>query len=144
MKDYYKILGVSRDVTQAELKKRFRKLAIKKHPDVNKSPDAHQEFIEIMEAYEILSNQILRNEVDSFDSTKKDEEKSYQSENWEKYYSDIKDRSRYYAYSSLENFKKDFKEGVNEYKTVMKDASFNFLWFILFIIVFSLIMSLLF
>ena len=144
MKDYYKILGVSRDVTQAELKKRFRKLAIKKHPDVNKSPDAHQEFIEIMEAYEILSNQILRNEVDSFDSTKKDEEESYQSENWEKYYSDIKDRSRHYAYSSLENFKKDFKEGVNEYKTVMKDASFNFLWFILFIIVFSLIMSLLF
>ncbi|MDI6402927.1 DnaJ domain-containing protein [Balneolaceae bacterium ANBcel3] len=144
MKDYYKILGVSRNVTQAELKKRFRELAIKKHPDVNKSPNAHQEFIEIMEAYEILSNQILRNEFDSFDVRKTDEEEFYQSENWEKYYSDIKNKSRYYAYSSIENFKKDFKEGVEEYKTVMKDASINFLWFIVFIIVFSLIMSLLF
>jgi DnaJ-class molecular chaperone len=144
MKDYYKILGVSRNVTPAELKKRFRRLALKKHPDVNKSPKAHQEFIEIMEAYEILSNQILRNEINSFEGRKTDEEEFHQSENWGKYYSDIKDKSKYYAYSSIENFKKDFKEGVEEYKNVMKDASFNFLWFIVFIIVFSIIMSLIF
>jgi|GEM_PF-2950216 len=143
MKDYYKILGVSRNVTQPELKKRFRELALKKHPDVNKSPNAHQEFIEVMEAYEILSNQILRNEVDSFDGKKSDEGEFHKSEKWDEYYSDINDKSRYYANSSIENFKKDFKEGVDEYKTVMKDASINFLWFIVFIIIFSLIMSLL-
>ncbi len=55
-KDYYKIMGVSRDVTQEDLKKAYRKLAREFHPDVSKAPNAEQRFKEINEAYEVLKD----------------------------------------------------------------------------------------
>ena len=55
-KDYYKILGVERDATEAKIKSAYRKLARQYHPDVNKSPDAVKKFKDINEAYEVLSD----------------------------------------------------------------------------------------
>lgn len=55
-KDYYKIMGVSRQATQEELKKAYRKLAREFHPDVSKAPNAEQRFKEINEAYEVLKD----------------------------------------------------------------------------------------
>ncbi|MDM8546251.1 DnaJ C-terminal domain-containing protein [Candidatus Venteria ishoeyi] len=55
-KDYYKIMGVPRDVTQDALKKSYRKLARKYHPDVSKEANAEQKFKEIGEAYEVLKD----------------------------------------------------------------------------------------
>lgn len=52
-KDYYKILNVSRCVSEADLKKAYRKLALKYHPDKNQDPDASDIFKEVGEAYEV-------------------------------------------------------------------------------------------
>jgi len=59
-KDYYKILGISKTATEREIKKAFRKLAVKYHPDKNKSPDAEKLFREIAEAHEVLSDEKKR------------------------------------------------------------------------------------
>ncbi len=55
-KDYYKILGVSRDATQDDIKRAYRKLARKYHPDVSKESDAEERFKEVGEAYEVLKD----------------------------------------------------------------------------------------
>lgn len=64
-KDYYKILGVDRKSTEAQVKSAYRKLARKYHPDVNKSPDAVEKFKDINEAYEVLSDKQKRGRYDS-------------------------------------------------------------------------------
>ena len=55
-KDYYQIMGVARDATQDELKRAYRKLARKFHPDVSKTPDAEVRFKELGEAYAVLKD----------------------------------------------------------------------------------------
>ncbi|KAK1887461.1 Dynamin-1-like protein [Dissostichus eleginoides] len=65
-KDYYDILGVPKDATERQIKKAFHKLAMKHHPDKNKSPDAEVRFREIAEAYETLSDETRRREYDQF------------------------------------------------------------------------------
>ena len=55
-KDYYKIIGIGHDATQDEIKRAYRKLARKYHPDVSKEPDAEQKFKQLGEAYEVLKD----------------------------------------------------------------------------------------
>ncbi len=64
--DYYNILGVSRDADEAEIKKAYRKLARRYHPDVNKDPDAEEKFKEVNEAYEVLKDADNRQAYDRF------------------------------------------------------------------------------
>ncbi|XP_058264014.1 dnaJ homolog subfamily B member 9 [Hemibagrus wyckioides] len=66
--DYYEILGVPKDASERQIKKAFHKLAMKYHPDKNKSPDAESKFREIAEAYETLSDSKRRQEYDQMRS----------------------------------------------------------------------------
>ncbi|CAK6434758.1 unnamed protein product [Pipistrellus nathusii] len=64
-KSYYDILGLPKSASERQIKKAFHKLAMKYHPDKNKSPDAEAKFREIAEAYETLSDADRRKEYDS-------------------------------------------------------------------------------
>ena len=73
-KDYYKVMGVSKDATAEEIKKAFRKLAVKYHPDKNPGDKkAEEKFKEISEANEVLSDPVKRKKYDEL------------GENWQQY-----------------------------------------------------------
>ena len=65
-RDYYEVLGVSKDASDEEIKKAYRKLAMATHPDRCKDPDAKEKFAEISEAYDVLSNKDKRAQYDQF------------------------------------------------------------------------------
>ncbi|MBT4066316.1 MAG: DnaJ domain-containing protein [Euryarchaeota archaeon] len=65
-RDYYEVLGVSKQADSGELKKSFRSLARKYHPDKNDAPDADEKFKEIQEAYAVLSDSEKRRNYDRF------------------------------------------------------------------------------
>lgn len=65
-KDYYKILGISKSASDDEIKKAYRKLALKYHPDKNKAPGAEDKFKEVAEAYEVLSDKKKRDVFDQY------------------------------------------------------------------------------
>jgi molecular chaperone DnaJ len=65
-RDYYEVLGVSRDAADADVKKAYRRLAMKHHPDRNPDPAAEGQFKEVKEAYEVLSDQEKRAAYDRF------------------------------------------------------------------------------
>ncbi|MBQ2851977.1 MAG: DnaJ domain-containing protein, partial [Bacteroidales bacterium] len=76
-KDYYKVLGVERSASQDEIKKAYRKLAVKYHPD--KNPDdkvAEEKFKEISEAYQVLGNADTRKKYDELGANWKQYENS--------------------------------------------------------------------
>ena len=64
-KDFYKVLGVSKDATDDEITKAYRKLARKYHPDLNKTKEAEEKFKDISEAYDVLSNKDNRQKYDA-------------------------------------------------------------------------------
>src|SRR5215470_15378597 len=65
-RDYYEVLGVSRNASDEELKKAFRRLAKQYHPDANKEQGAEARFVEINEAYEVLSDSQKRSAYDRY------------------------------------------------------------------------------
>ena len=67
-KDYYEILGLSRNASETDVKSAYRRLARQHHPDVDKTTGAEERFKEISEAYQVLSNPQKRKTYDQFGS----------------------------------------------------------------------------
>lgn len=65
-RDYYEVLGVKKDASEAEIKSAYRKLALEYHPDRNKEPGAEEKFKEINEAYQVLSDAGKKQKYDQF------------------------------------------------------------------------------
>ncbi|MDD5571413.1 MAG: DnaJ domain-containing protein, partial [Bacteroidales bacterium] len=66
-RDYYEVLGVSKNASETEIKKAYRQLALKYHPDRNpNNKEAEEKFKEAAEAYDVLSDQQKRNKYDQF------------------------------------------------------------------------------
>lgn len=65
-KDYYNVLGIQKGATEDEIKKAYRKQALRYHPDKNKSPKAEDKFKEIAEAYDVLSDPKKKDVYDRF------------------------------------------------------------------------------
>jgi molecular chaperone DnaJ len=65
-RDYYEVLGISRNANKEEIKNSYRKLALQYHPDRNKSPGAEEKFKEISEAYAVLSDEEKRKRYDTY------------------------------------------------------------------------------
>ena len=100
MSDYYKILGVTKDSNQTQIRKAFRKLALQHHPDKNKnSEESKHKFMEIVKAYEILSDEKSRERYDS----NRVNDKNIQRFNW----TPPADFANFYSY---ENLKREYNE----------------------------------
>ncbi|WP_454781248.1 DnaJ C-terminal domain-containing protein [Legionella sp. WA2022007384] len=69
-KDYYKIMGVSEDASEKDIKMAYRKLARKYHPDISKEPNAEEHFKEMGEAYEVLRDPVKKAEYDNYRKNK--------------------------------------------------------------------------
>jgi curved DNA-binding protein len=85
-KDYYKIMGVARDASQDEIKRAYRRLARKYHPDVSKEANAEERFKEVGEAYEVLSDPEKRAAYDSLGSNWKAGEQFRPPPDWEQHF----------------------------------------------------------
>lgn len=120
MKDYFAVLQVSENARPAEIQKAYRQLALKYHPDVNKSPDAHERFCEITEAYEFLMNhwpQHVAQHPESANTKQKYSEYRH-TDDFERFRRETREKAQQQARMRYEKFKKQheaFQEsGIND------------------------------
>lgn len=118
-KDYYKILGVTKDASKDDVQRAYKKLARKYHPDVNKAPDAEARFKEINEAKEVLRDPEKRKLYDRYgkDWQNSAQPPPYQGSSRDRQANPGGSSSRSYRYSDEESFRSsdDFSEFFNQF-----------------------------
>ncbi len=82
MEDYYKVLGVKPTASQLEISTAFRQKALRLHPDRNDADDAHDQFLQLNEAFEVLRHPLRRREYDLLRGTKTSVRKHPKPEKW--------------------------------------------------------------
>jgi curved DNA-binding protein len=107
-KDYYRIMGVKRDATPEEIKRAYRKLARKYHPDVSKAPDAEARFKEVGEAYEVLRDPERRATYDQLSASWKAGQDFHPPPDWDR---DAEFRGRGFTDADAKRFS-DFFESL--------------------------------
>ena len=81
-RDFYDVLGVSRDASQEDIQRAYRRLARTYHPDVNKDPGAEDRFKDISEAYDVLSDPQTRRRYDAFGADFRQVPEDVDAETW--------------------------------------------------------------
>src|SRR5690606_29212210 len=107
-RDYYKVLGVARDASQEDIKRAYRKLARKYHPDVSKEANAEEKFKNLQEAYEVLKDPEKRTAYDQLGSNWKQGQEFRPPPNWE-------GRTRYYSTEDMGDFSESDLGGFSEF-----------------------------
>jgi DnaJ-class molecular chaperone len=133
--DYYKILGIAKDSNQIQIRKAFRELALKYHPDKNKnSEESKQKFMEIVQAYEVLSDEKSRKIYDN----KLTNEKNFQQQQQGFHWVPPADFDNFYSYENLKQYdERHFRGGVGGMWDISEKANTG-LWKATFILLASL------
>jgi DnaJ-class molecular chaperone len=108
---YYEILQINQEASYDEIKKSFRILALKYHPDKNKSLESKEKFLKIVEAYEVLSDASSRKKYDLLFQTDKEESAYKYKTKW----TPSADYAKYYSYDEIKNWyfkKNEFRGGM--------------------------------
>lgn len=123
MNDYYQVLGITQSANQGEIQAAFRKLALQFHPDKNPLPEAHERFVEIVEAYEILKDTERKMQYDNWSEAKT---AMYDNEYREYHDKDIFNEWSRGAYERANSYAKmSFEEFSEVLKNLMMEAAFH-------------------
>ncbi|WP_194974203.1 J domain-containing protein [Aquiflexum lacus] len=134
MKNYYLILGLNENASQEEIKRAYRKLALQWHPDKNLSPEAHEKFIEINEAYLVLSDPIKRSTFDQIlNSSKQVNTAKPKSESYdfEEFVNEAREKAKKYAGFSFDEFSKSLAKSLGEAGKIVGKSAISSIFFYL-------------
>ena len=107
IENYYSILGIDKESKVPDIKKAYRTKAKIFHPDLNKSPDAHDKFIEINEAYEFVLNVKLKKIYNGKEYKDSNQTSNERYKDWVNYEKDkARQRATYYSNTKYSEFKK--------------------------------------
>lgn len=99
---HYETLQIKKDASADEIKRSFRELALKYHPDKNKSSDSKEKFLRIVEAYEVLSDNNLRKKYDMMSEKNKQTQKHFSR--YPNSWTPSADYTKYYSYNDIKNW----------------------------------------
>ncbi|NJK85275.1 MAG: J domain-containing protein [Bacteroidales bacterium] len=119
MNNYYAILELKPGANESDVRKAYRRLAKKYHPDVNKTAEAHEKFIEISEAYEFLMNRLQKSNINQ---TQNEQHSGYDP--YERFKQEARERAQQQArmrYAEFQKYHEAFREsGMSDVTLIIK------------------------